>query len=207
MRPRPGLDDRLVRLWSADEGAGSPPLEYELGKEKRGDDWGDYVQGVSFVLARAGIALRGFDARVESAVPIGSGLSSSAALEIAMMRALRLAFELPIDDVAMARYGQLVENDFVGARVGIMDQMASSLAGRDEALFLDTRDLGFRRVAIPVDRLELLVINSGVSHRNVGGGYNQRRSECEAACAAMGADLLRAFGPATSRASRPPSPT
>jgi len=92
------------------------------------------------VLAKAGFAIGGADIRVESTVPLGSGLSSSAALEIALLRAFRDAFMLPIEDVQMALLAKQAENDFVGAPVGVMDQMACTLASDGEALFLDTLD-------------------------------------------------------------------
>jgi galactokinase len=95
---------------------------------------------MSHVLAGVGLE-RGFDARILSRVPLGSGLSSSASLEIAVGRALRDLYSLSLDDIALARAAQRAENEFVGAPVGIMDQMACLLADERAALFLDTRDL------------------------------------------------------------------
>jgi galactokinase len=196
-------DDRTVIV------AGSPdpkrgddrPREtrYDLGEETRVGSWTDYVQGVTSVLGKAGgetaRRLRGFSLSIESTVPEGSGLSSSAALEISTLKALRSAFDLPIDDVEIARLGQRVENEFVGARVGIMDQMACSFAKAGEALFLDTLTLTYENVKIPLDRVDLVVVNSGVSHSLAGGGgYNQRRAECEEACRLLGVGQLRDLG-------------
>src|SRR5262249_56755360 len=110
--------------------------EYRLGAEIAGRGWLDYVQGVTQALGRAGHLVRGFDLRIESAVPLGSGLSSSAALEVALLRALREAFALRLDDREIALLGQRAENDFVGAPVGVMDQMAASLGDEQWALFL-----------------------------------------------------------------------
>ena len=101
------------------------------------------------MLSKAGFAVGGADILIESTVPLGSGLSSSAALEIALLRAFREAFSLPIDDVQMATLGQQAENQFVGAPVGMMDQMACTLAGDGEALFLDTRSLEWSVVPMP----------------------------------------------------------
>jgi galactokinase len=171
------------------------PIEFELGRERRRGDWSDYVQGVSFVLSREGHALEGFECRVDSEVPVGSGLSSSAALEIALLKALREAFGLELSDLRLAQLGQCVETDFVGARVGIMDQMAACLADEDHALFLDTRELSWKKVALPKDRCELVIIDSGIRHRNVGGDYNTRRAECERACEGLGIRQLRELGP------------
>jgi galactokinase len=119
-------------------------------------------------------------------------LSSSAALEIACLRALRKLFDLRLDDVALARLGQRAEHEVVGARVGIMDQMACGLAEPGTALFLDTRTLGWERVPIP-PAVQLAVIDSGVRHAHAAGDYNLRRAECERACAALGIASLRAL--------------
>jgi galactokinase len=142
------------------------------------------------VLAQAGYAVGGADIRIDSAVPLGSGLSSSAALEIALLRAFRDAFTLPIDDVQMALLGQRAENDFVGAPVGIMDQMACTLAGDGQALFLDTRSLDWTVVPLPPEA-ELAVLNSGVAHNHAKGDYRTRRAECEEAARQLGVPQLR----------------
>jgi galactokinase len=134
--------------------------------------------------------MTGFDARVESDVPVGSGLSSSAALEIAAGRALRKLFALPIGDIELARIGQRAENDFVGAPVGIMDQMACSLADTTAALFLDTRTLEHERVELPPGAA-LLVIDSGVTHDHAAGDYRVRRAECAEAARQLGVRELR----------------
>jgi galactokinase len=173
----------------------SAPLSYELGREHRGGSWLDYLQGVTHVLAAAGLPIGGFDAFITSRVPLGAGLSSSASFEIAVLRALRAAFALPLDDVALARLGQQVETEFVGAPVGIMDQMAASLADSGSALFLDTRSLAYEKVALPL-AADLVVINSGVTHSHAGGEYRTRRQECERAAAALGVRVLRDLGPA-----------
>jgi galactokinase len=167
---------------------------YILGEEQHRGDWVDYVQGVTWALRDAGFGeLRGFDLDVSSDVPLGAGLSSSAALEVAVLRAIRSAFGLELDDVRMALLGQRAENDFVGARCGVMDQMAATLADGATALFLDTRSLEFRRVPLPRDA-DLVVIHSGVSHEISGGDYNTRRAECEEAARRLGVPELRDLG-------------
>lgn len=171
----------------------SEPFEFELGDERRGREWADYVQGLTWALARAGYTIGGFELCVDSEVPLGSGLSSSAALEIATLRALRAAFDLPISDVELARLGQRAEVEFVGAPVGIMDQMACSLAGERDALFLDTRTLDFELIPLP-GGLELVVIDSGIAHQHAGGGYVTRRRESEQAAQRLGVDRLRDVG-------------
>lgn len=164
--------------------------EFTIGQERRAGSWADYVEGVTWVLQREGFALSGFDAYVASDVPLGSGLSSSASFEVAMLRALRLAFDLPIDDVTLAKLAQKAENDLVGAPVGIMDPMAVTLADPRTALFLDARSAVYEEVALP-NELAIIVIDSGVKHANVGGGYGERRAECERAAALLGVKSLR----------------
>jgi galactokinase len=186
---RDGREDTLVRAWSANmERDGIQ--EYRAGEEKPVKGWLDYVQGVTQAAQRAGHELRGFDVRIESDVPPGSGLSSSAALEVSLLRALREAFQLKMDDVEIARLGQRAENDLVGAPVGIMDQMAASLADETTALFLDTRSLEYEKVPLPAES-ELVVINSGVSHNHAAGEYRTRRQECERAAELLGVPQLR----------------
>lgn len=182
-------DDTLVRAWSANVDQNGKIHEYRLGEETPVQGWLDYVQGVTQAAQRAGHELKGFDVRIESDVPLGSGLSSSAALEVSLLRALREAFELKIDDIEIAQLGQRAENDFVGAPVGIMDQMAASLADETTALFLDTRNLHYEKVSLPSGS-ELVVINSGVSHNHAAGEYRIRRKECEQAAEFLGAQQL-----------------
>jgi galactokinase len=181
-------DDRLVRVWSA-QFPDAEPVEFEVGAERRSEDWADYVRGITWSLAREG-AIRGFDARVDSRVPLGSGLSSSAALEIALGRALRQVFHVPLDDVALAVAARRAETDFVGAPVGIMDQMACSLADTSGALLIDTRTLEYSAVPLP-SSAALIVIDSGVTHKHAGGEYRTRRQECSEAAVALGVAELR----------------
>lgn len=181
-------EGRTVRVWSAAY-PDRQPIAYELGHETKESNWVDYVKGMTVVLAPLGVA-KGFCARIESDVPVGSGLSSSAALEISLGRAIRSAYDLPLSDVDLARAARRAENEFVGAPVGIMDQMACSLATLSSALFLDTRSLEFEHVAIP-GGAAVIVIDSGIEHRHADGGYKQRRRECEEAAAALGVPELR----------------
>ena len=167
--------------------------EYQLGRERAGKGWLDYVQGVTDILRKSGHTLGGFDLALESDVPLGSGLASSAALLVAVMRALRELFGLTLDDVMLARLAQRAEVELVGARVGIMDQLCASLGDERHALFVDTRSLDYERVPFPAS-LELAVIGSGVAHSNAAGEYNTRRSECERACALLGVASLRDVG-------------
>ncbi len=186
-------DDQVVRAWSADRSVGAKLDTYELRHESVTRGWLDYVQGITQAVERAGYTIGGFDLAVRSTVPLGSGLSSSAALEVALLRGLRQLFALDLDDVRLAGLGQRAENDFVGAPVGIMDQMASSLAHPGVALFIDTRSLAYEQVTLPADT-ELAVINSGVAHHHAAGDYRTRRAECERAAAALGVASLRDLG-------------
>lgn len=189
-------NDREVHLFSANfaERSKDAITTYTLGDEYLSRHWSDYVKGVTFILQKDGYKIGGFNCALLSNVPIGSGLSSSAALEVAVLKALSKLFNLNIDPVTIAKMGQRVENDFVGARIGIMDQMVASLGTMGEALFIDTRDLSYKNLPLPTSEMELLVINSGVEHSNVHGDYNQRRSECEQACAALKINQLRDLG-------------
>ena len=182
-------DDRIVRVWSANVGQ-DRPAEYVLGEEAAGRGWIDYVEGITAVLRREGMRLRGFDARIASDVPLGAGLASSAALEIALLRGLREALGLPLDDLRMAVLGQRAENDFVGARVGIMDQMVCSLGAEGTALLIDTRNLETGQIRLPPSG-ELGVIDSAVRHSHAFGEYGTRRKECEEAARLLGVEHLR----------------
>jgi galactokinase len=183
-------DGAEVEVVSANMPAADQRKTYTLGQEKKTGHWHDYVQGVTSELKLLGITLRGFKALVSSTVPTGSGLSSSAALEVAVTKALRSALGFKLSDIEIAKLGQRVENHFVGANVGIMDQMAVSLAEPGSALFLDTRDLSYELVTLPKEA-GLIVINSGVKHSNIGGGYSERRAQCEAAAKELGLKALR----------------
>ncbi|HYO51443.1 galactokinase, partial [Archangium sp.] len=174
--------DRRVRAFSTNKSRSGEILQFELGHESSRKSWLDYVQGVTQVLRREGHALSGFDLRITSDVPLGSGLSSSASLDVSLLRGLREAFSLHLDDVRLALLGQRVEVDFVGAPVGVMDPMASSIAGLGSALFLDTRNMSFERVPLP-SGLDPVIINSGVAHNHSAGDYRVRRAECERAAA------------------------
>ncbi len=183
------LPGAVVRV-ATDTIRGGGAAEYRLGAETRRAAWVDYVQGVTWALRAAGHRLEGCDLTIRSTVPVGSGLASSAALEIAVLRALRSAFALDLSDVQMAVVGRRAENEFVGAPVGIMDQMACAIADERAALFLDTRTLQYERVPLP-DSLDLVVINSGIAHDHAAGDYRTRRAECEEAARRLGVRELR----------------
>jgi galactokinase len=163
---------------------------FRVGAEAPRREWVDHVQGVT-ALARPR-PLGGFEARIDSAVPLGSGLASSAALEVALLRALRKAWGWELDDVRLALLAQRVEVEFVGAPVGVMDPMAASLGNAGEALFIDTQSLRTERVPLPAG-LGIAVVHSGISHEHATGDYRLRRRECEDATRALGVPSLRSL--------------
>ncbi|HEY1958209.1 MAG TPA: galactokinase [Polyangiaceae bacterium] len=181
--------DDVVRLWSANVDHDGRAM-YKLATERRTREWHDYVQGVTRALRQAGHRMSGFDARIDSRVPIGRGLSSSAALGVAILRAIREAFDLEIDDVSLALLAHRSENDLVGAPLGVMDPLASSLADDHTGVFIDTRSLRIERVPLPTGT-EIAIIDSGVAHSNATGGYKLRREECMAAAEMLGVEQLR----------------
>jgi galactokinase len=182
--------DRLVSVTSTNAGA---TLEYVAGEEQRRGEWLDYVRGVTWALKASGFEVPGLDVRISSQVPLGAGLSSSAALEVAMLRALRTELNLPLDDVQIALLGRRVENEFLSTPVGVMDQMACSLCGEGEALFLDTQALSYTKVPLP-KAAQLLILDSGITHAHATvGGYRERKRECDQAATLLGVESLRAL--------------
>lgn len=158
--------------------------------EPPAEHFATYVHGCLAVARDEGAQVPVLDIHVDSDVPIGVGLSSSAALEIATLRCLRQLLGLAFDDVQLAQMGQRAEIAFAGVRCGILDQMASSLADTTRALLLDTRSLERRFVSLPPD-CAVLVIDSGVPRSLADSGYNQRRAECEQAAEMLGVASLR----------------
>ncbi|HYD76101.1 galactokinase [Ramlibacter sp.] len=169
----------------------------ELGSRSRfsfeqppAEHFASYVFGCLALVREQGVQVPGLDIEVRSEVPMGVGLSSSAALEVATLRCLRELLGLPMDDVLVAQLAQRAEVEFAGVRCGIMDQMASSLAATDRALLIDTRSLERREVPLP-SGTAVLVLDSGVARTLAASGYNQRRAECESAARELGVASLR----------------
>jgi galactokinase len=156
-------------------------LEFDLDRlpEERAGHWSDYVIGVARVLAQSGTKLLGADLLVEGDVPQGAGLSSSASIEVAVGDALLDLAGERIDLMKLALLCQKAENEFVGARCGIMDQFISTHGEDGKALMLDCRSLEYRRLALG-DEARLVICNTMVRHSIAGGEYNRRRAECEA---------------------------
>ena len=142
-------------------------------------NWGDYPRGVIREFQKLGHHLTGFDAVLAGDVPVGAGLSSSAAVEMAVGKSL-----LELNDIAMsgsdlALLGQRAENQFVGVNCGIMDQFVSANAAAEHALFLDCRDLSFEQVPLATEGVRIVICNSGVTRGLTDSAYNDRRSSCE----------------------------
>ena len=149
-----------------------------------------YIYGCLKEVEALGIEIPFLDIFVSSNVPIGAGVSSSAALEVATLRALRKLLNLSIDDVTIAKLAQQAEIKYAGVNCGIMDQMASSLADTEHMLFMDTRSLEVKVLALPLDT-EILIIDSGVSRTLANSKYNERREECNTAAQILRIKQLR----------------
>ena len=175
-------DDRRVDLTRLDTGEyGSFDLDADRAPE---GSWLDYVAGVAWALAEAGFAPTGVRGVIATNLPVGTGLSSSAALELGSAWALLGNAAATIDPLELARICQRAENAYVGVQSGLMDQFSSACGVAGAALFLDCRLLSWEPIRLP-DDLVVVVIDSG-THRRLGeSAYNQRRAQCEAAVAAL----------------------
>ena len=173
-------DDRKIRVRSVNlDEAGEIDLE-QPAKKMRGS-WLDFVEGVARVLERENGKLRGADLLVASNVPTGAGLSSSAALEISVGLALTEISRLPVDKVRLALAGQSAEHEFVGAKVGIMDQFISALGRKGHALLIDCWSLQAEQVPFAPKDAAIVICDSKVKHKLAASEYNTRRAECETA--------------------------
>jgi galactokinase len=172
----PRSDQKLV-LRSAEF---ADPFEFDLDSLPRKPlgTWSDYVVGVAIMLRQAGHLSQGANLLVHGEVPIGAGLSSSAAIEVATALALLSLTDAKLPLPEVAKLCQRAENEFVGARVGIMDQFVSCLGKARHALLLDCRSLHFELVPLP-EQVKLVICNTMVKHELSGGEYNRRREECE----------------------------
>ncbi len=187
--------DRTIRATALD--VGGQQDSYELGGEAPPPgSWRDFVRGVTAELAAAGLPVRGAELEISGTIPRGAGLSSSAALEVALCLALlALADADVVPPWPLARICSRVENEWVGAQTGLLDQLAS-LCGREHAAIrIDFRSGVIEAVPLELDGWRLVTLDSGVGHAHARSGYNERRSECEQACAELGISSLRELEP------------
>lgn len=184
-------DDNKVRLISVDYD--NAVDEFSLDNEIVATDdklWANYMRGTIYYLKKAGYQFAGADIAITGNIPLGAGLSSSAALEIVTAQAFKTLYQLDISPSDMAKCGQLAEHNFAGTKCGIMDQMISAGGQQGHAMLLDCRSLTTKAVHIP-DNVAIMIVNSNVKHSLVDGQYNTRREQCEQASAILGKKALR----------------
>ncbi len=151
-------------------------------KPEKEADWTNYPKGVMWAFEKRGFKMPcGLDIVLNGNIPNGSGLSSSASLEVLTGYLLRDLFGFDVTNVDLALIGQYSENNFNGMNCGIMDQFASAMGKKDNAIFLDTADLSYEYAPLVLDGAKIIVTNSKVKHQLVDSEYNVRRSECEKA--------------------------
>ncbi|WP_030666262.1 galactokinase [Streptomyces rimosus] len=187
--------DGVLRVHSGDGSGGGQTVELRLDTLRPAADggWAAYPAGVAWALREAGLPVGGADLHYESTVPVGAGLSSSAALEVVTALALDDLYGLGLTRQRLAQLAQRAENAFVGVPCGIMDQTAAACCTDGHALFLDTRDLAQRQVPFDLagEGLRLLVVDTRVTHELGDGAYAQRRAMCERGARALGVRALR----------------
>jgi galactokinase len=173
VRPR---GDRIVRLYAA---SFKEQHEFSLDSIKGQGNWIDYIQGVAHELAGASVPLHGFEGVITSEVPVASGLSSSAAIEVAAGLALLHLADQPMSASDLALLCQRAENRFMGVQSGIMDQMAVAACHRDHALLLDCRSLEHEHVPLQLCDHAIVVTDSAAPRELAASAYNERRAQCE----------------------------
>lgn len=183
-------DDMQVSVYAADY---DELDEFDLRETPTSSDkqWANYVRGVVWALQQQGFDFKsGFQMAIRGNVPQGAGLSSSAALEVAVGKILSEAFDFKLNNKQIAQIGQLAENEFVGCKCGIMDQLTSACGETDCAILIDCRDLTSQAIALPKD-LSVMIVHSHVKRGLVGSEYNTRREQCEMAAKHFGVKALR----------------
>lgn len=190
--------DRQVHVLACDYGGDTDRFSLDQPITRTGRGWPDYVRGVLVQLQEAGVPLQGADVAISGNVPQGAGLSSSAALEVAVAR----AFDAAASPTRIAQLAQQAENRFVGVRCGIMDQLISAAGVEGHALLIDCRSLALRAVPVPAGTT-VMIVHSNVARGLVDSAYNERREQCEAAARFYGVPALRDVAP-EAVATRPP---
>ena len=184
LRPR---DDRRVRVYSLDY---KERLEFDIDELHPEKGWVEYIKGVTHEMIVDGLRLKGWDGVLGGDIPSGAGLSSSAAVELAAARAFESVSGFNWEPVYMARIGQRAENNWVGVKCGIMDQMASAAAQADHALFLDCRSLEYQHIPLP-EGVAVVVMDTSTRRGLVDSAYNERRMQCEQAAKFFNVPALR----------------
>ena len=165
---------------------------FEAGGVEPADGWRAFVRGAVGELQRAGVTVAGAELEISGTVPRGSGLSSSAAMEVALVLALLSVSGVPEPDrLELAKLCSRVENDWVGAQTGLLDQIASLFGERDRALRIDFQTLDVEPVVLELGDFRLIILDSGEEHTHAGSGYNERRAECAQAAERLGVSTLR----------------
>jgi galactokinase len=168
-------------------------VSFGLDRVERVDGWSAFVRGAAGELLGAGVRLAGAELEITGTVPRGAGLSSSAALEVALVLALLAVSDGAArpDKLDLARLCSRIENEWVGAQTGLLDQISSLFGQHDRALRIDFRSLDVRPVALDLDGYRLVTLDSGEHHAIARSGYNERRAECARACSELGVSSLR----------------
>ena len=181
-------DDPLVHVWSVDF---DKDASFNAQRpEEGGPAWVEYLKGTAWALGDAGYELRGFDAAMASDVPIGAGLSSSAAIELATARAFQTTSGFDWDAPRMALLAQKAENRWVGVNCGIMDQMISAVGIEGSAVLIDCRSLETTTVPLP-QGTSVVILDTATRRGLVDSAYNERREQCQAAATHFGVKALR----------------
>ena len=171
---------------------GREPVSFDESRIEKTGDWSDYLKGVLWVLKdQLGTEFGGMNIEIHSNLPEGAGLSSSAAVEVAMIVALNSSFNLKLDETELYKYAQMAENEFVGVKCGVMDQFAAVMGKKDKAIFLDTLEMRYEYVPLELGDYTFLVFDSKVHHSLSRGGYNTRREEARKALEILGKSSYR----------------
>ncbi|MEO6167826.1 MAG: galactokinase [Chitinophagales bacterium] len=170
--------DQTIYLFSADFGEAYETSVEELLPSKK-SSWPNYILGVVEQFKLAGITIKGFDGAVSGNIPIGAGMSSSAAVECAVAMALNEVAQSGFEKLQLVQMAQKAENNYVGVQCGIMDQFASMFGQPSQAIKIDCRSLGFEYIPLSMDGLRIVLLDSNVKHSHGSSEYNVRRKQCE----------------------------
>lgn len=181
-------DDQLIKLYSIDL---KDHIEIDLNKIQKGNGgWQEYIKGVAWALQEKGHSLRGWQGVIAGSIPIGAGLSSSAAVLVAAVKAFCISSEFSLSEVMIAKIGRKAESQWVGVNVGIMDQLVSAAGKKDHAVCLDCRTLAYEYVPIP-DRVNFVVLDTMTRRELSNSAYNTRHEEIKEASKKIGVPILR----------------